>query len=153
MTESERLAAIEAIRVLKSKYWLGVDTVDGELVRSILHPDCVLDCMGCCTDPASGVDHMPQMNIVMRGRDAWQTGNLEHPRLITVHHGHQHEIEITSETTARGVWAFTDRFFMPPGSPFARLVGYGHYHDTYEKLDGEWLLKTMRFTRLWVETS
>ncbi len=153
MTESERLAAIEAIRILKSKYWLGVDTVDGELVRSILHPDCVLDCMGCCTDPASGVDHMPQMNIVMRGRESWQTGNLEHPRLITVHHGHQHAIEVTSQTTANGVWAFTDRFFMPPGSPFSRLTGYGHYHDTYEKLDGEWLLKTMRFTRLWVETS
>ena len=153
MTESERLATIEAIRVLKSKYWRGVDMVDGELVRSILHPDCVLDCMGCCTDPASGVDHMPQMNIVMRGRDSWQTGNLEHPRLITVHHGHQHEIEVTSPTTARGVWAFTDRFFMPAGSPFSRLTGYGHYHDTYEKLGDEWLLKTMRFTRLWVETS
>jgi hypothetical protein len=153
MTETERLAAIEAIRILKAKYWRGVDTVDGELVRSILHPECVLDCMGCCTDPASGVDHMPQMNIVMRGRESWQTGNLEHPRLITVHHGHQHEIAVTSPTEAKGVWAFTDRFFMPPGSSFSRLTGYGHYHDTYEKLDGQWLLKTMHFTRLWVETS
>ena len=153
MTETDRLAAIEAIRELKAKYWRGVDMVDGELVRSILHEDCVLDCMGCCTDPATGVDHMPQMNIVMRGRDSWQTGNLEHPRLITVHQGHQHEIEVTSPTQASGVWAFTDRFFMPPGSPFARLTGYGHYHDTYEKVDGQWLLKTMRFTRIWVETS
>ena len=121
MTETERLVAIEAIRELKAKYWRGVDSGDGALVRSILAEDCVLDCSGCCTDPASGVDHMPQMNIIMRGREAWQTGNLEHPRLITVHQGHQHEIEVMSETNARGVWAFTDRFFMPPGSPFSPL--------------------------------
>ena len=100
MTETERLAAIEAIRVLKAKYWRGVDMVDGALVRSILAEDCVLDCMGCCTDPATGIDHMPQMNIIMRGRDSWQTGNLEHPRLITVHHGHQHEIAVTSPMVA-----------------------------------------------------
>ena len=153
MTGTERLVAIEAIRELKAKYWRGVDSGDGALVRSILAEDCVLDCSGCCTDPASGVDHMPQMNIIMRGREAWQTGNLEHPRLITVHQGHQHEIEVMSETNARGVWAFTDRFFMPPRSPFSRMTGYGHYHDTYEKVGGTWLLKTMRFTRIWVETS
>jgi hypothetical protein len=153
MTEAERLAAIEDIKQLKAKYWRGVDNGDGALVRSILAEDCVLDYMGCCTDPASGVDHMPQMNMVMRGRGSWQTGNLEEPRLVTVHQGHQSEIEVTGETTARGVWSFTDRFFMPPGSPFGRLVGYGYYHDTYEKADGTWLLKTTRITRLWVETT
>lgn len=152
MTETERLAAIEEIRLLKAKYWRGVDSGDGALVRSILAADCVLDCRGCCTDPASGVDHMPQMNILMRGRESWQTSHLDNPRLITVHQGHQHEIAVTSPTTASGIWAFTDRFFMPAGSPFDRMTGYGHYHDTYEKVDGGWMLKTMRFTRLWVET-
>jgi hypothetical protein len=28
------------------------------------------------------------------------------------------------------------------------LHGYGHYHETYEKLDGEWRIKTMKLTRL-----
>jgi hypothetical protein len=96
---------------------------------------------------------MPQMNMVMRGRSSWQTGNLEEPRLATVHQGHQSEIEVTGPTTATGVWSFTDRFFMPPGSPFSRLTGYGSYHDTYEKAQGKWLLKTTRISRLWVETS
>jgi hypothetical protein len=153
MTETERLAAIEAIRNLKAKYWRGVDLIDGALVRSILHPDCVLDYRGCCTDPVTGADHMPQMNIVMKGRDSWQTGNLEEPRVVTVHQGHQVEIEVTGETTASAIWVFTDRFFIPPGGPFTRLTGYGHYHETYEKLDGVWLLKTTRITRLWVEVS
>ena len=153
MTDAGRLAAIEAIRNLKAKYWRGVDFVDGALVRSVLHPDCVLDYVGCCTDPVTGQDFMPQMNIVMRGRDSWQTGNLEEPRVVTVHQGHQAEIEVTGDTTASGIWVFTDRFFIPPGGPFTRLTGYGHYHETYEKLEGEWLLKTTRITRLWVEVS
>jgi hypothetical protein len=158
VTEGERAAAIEDIKQLKAQYWRGVDSVDGALVRAILAEDCELDYRGCCTDPVTGVDHMPQMNLIMRGRDSWQTGNLEAaepgtPRLVTVHQGHQSEIELTGEATARGVWSFTDRFFMPPGAPFATLTGYGYYHETYEKVGGTWLLKTTRITRLRVEVA
>ena len=153
MNEIERLAAIDAIKQLKAKYWRGVDQVDGALVRSILAADCELDYRGCCTDPVTGTDHMPQMNVVMRGRDSWQTGNLEHPRVVTVHQGHQCEIEIKGTDRASGVWSFTDRFFMPPGSPFSRLTGYGYYHETYCREGGLWLLKTTRISRLWVEVS
>jgi len=148
MTEGERAAAIADIRNLKAKYWRGVDLVDGNLVRSILHPDCELDYRGCMTDPLTGTDFMPQMNIVMYGRDSWQTGNLEDARAVTVHQGHQAEIAITSPATANAIWAFSDRFFMPPGAPFARLTGFGHYHETYEKIGSAWLLKTTRITRL-----
>ena len=150
MKERERLAAIEEIKQLKAKYWRGVDSGDGGLVRSILAEDCVLDYIGCCTDPKTGVDHMPAMNLVLTGRDSWLSDALS--EMVTVHQGHQNEIEITGETTASGVWSFTDRFFMPPGAPFERLVGYGYYHDTYEKVGGTWLLKTTRITRLRVET-
>lgn len=153
MTETERLAAIEEIRQLKAQYWRGVDRSDGELVRSLLAEDCVLDYMGCCTDPVTGVDHMPVMNVVMKGRDSWQTEKLDGPQIVTVHQGHQHEITITGEREAKGIWYFTDRFFVPPGGPFTRLTGYGTYHETYAKADDGWKLKTTRIERFWVETS
>ena len=51
MTETERLAAIEAIKQIKARYWRGVDLCDGELVRSVLAEDCELDYHGCCADP------------------------------------------------------------------------------------------------------
>lgn len=152
MDDSERLAAIEDIRQLKAKYWRGVDSQDDELVRSVLAEDCVLDYMGCCTDPTSGVDHMPQMNMVLKGRKAWNTGTLEGQRSVTVHQGHQSEITVFIDGTAEGIWSFTDRFFMPPGSPFARFTGYGRYHDRYVRRDGRWLLKATRIERIWVET-
>ena len=151
MDQCERLAAIEEIKQLKAKYWRGVDSADGALVRSILAEDCVLDYMGCCTDPMTGKDHMPEMNMVMHGRESCQTGNLEEPRVVTVHQGHQCEIEVTGPATAEGIWYFTDRFFMPPGAPFSRLTGYGHYHETYAKEGGGWKLKTTRITRIRVE--
>ena len=60
------------------------------------------------------------------------------------------EIEITSPTTARGVWAMQDFLKMPEGSPlgFKSLVGWGHYTETYELLDGEWRITTLVLTRL-----
>jgi len=153
MTESEKLAAIEEIRQLRAKYWRGVDCHDGELVRSILAEDCVLDYNGCMTDPTTGVDHMPVMNLVLTGRDSWQTDNLEGPKIITVHQGHQYEITVTGESSATGIWYFTDRFFMPEGSPITRFTGYGTYHETYEKASDGWKLKTTRIERFWVESS
>jgi hypothetical protein len=152
MTETEKLSAMEDIRQLRAKYWRGVDSHDGALVRSILAEDCVLDYNGCMTDPTSGVDHMPVMNLALEGRDSWQTDNLEGPRIVTVHTGHQYEIDITSDTTAAGIWYFTDRFFMPEGGPFSRFVGYGRYHETYEKTADGWKLKTTRIERIWVES-
>jgi hypothetical protein len=31
------------------------------------------------------------------------------------------------------------------------MHGYGHYHDTYEKIDGTWLIRTSTLSRLHTE--
>jgi hypothetical protein len=67
---------------------------------------------------------------------------------VTIHHGHMPEIEVVSPSTARGVWALQDIIVWPDGS---RLHGYGHYHETYEKSDGQWRIKTSTLTRLHME--
>ena len=58
---------------------------------------------------------------------------------------HAPEIELTSATTARGVWALQDVVRFGPG---VTLVGYGHYHETYENIGGQWLIKSSKLTRL-----
>ena len=63
----------------------------------------------------------------------------------TVHHVHAPEIELTSATTARGVWALNDIVRLVPA---LTLHGYSHYHETYEKIDGRWRIKTSKLTRL-----
>ncbi len=33
-------------------------------------------------------------------------------------------------------------------APGVTLRGYGHYHETYEKIDGQWRIKSSKLTRL-----
>src|SRR5882757_1542358 len=68
---------------------------------------------------------------------------------VSVHHAHMPEIEITSPTTAKAIWAMQD-FLKFQGD--LELVGSGHYHEGYEKqADGKWRLKTYKLTRLRVD--
>lgn len=39
----------------------------------------------------------------------------------------------------------------PEGAPFREMRGYGHYHETYRRIDGEWRIATLRLTRLAVD--
>lgn len=152
MNNIERLTAIEEIKQLRAKYFRGVDSCDGDLVKSILAEDCVLDYRGCCTDPVTGKDFIPAMNVVLKGRDSWRSDGMSGLGIVSVHQGHQCEIELTSDTTANGIWSMTDRLYFPPGSSFSLMTGYGHYIETYEKVAGSWKLKTTHITRIRVES-
>jgi hypothetical protein len=153
MNEIERLTAIEAIKEAKARYFRGVDTSDAELVRGILADDCVLDYMGCCTDPKTGRDFLPAMNVVMRGAASWASEGFAKMGIVSAHHGHNCEIVFTSDTSADVIWSMTDRLFMPPGAPFACMTGYGYYHETYANERGSWKIKTLRIVRTRVEAN
>jgi ketosteroid isomerase-like protein len=152
MNELESLAVMEAIRQLKARYFRGVDTGDAELVRSVLAEDCVLDYVGCCTDPTTRQDFLPAMNLVMRGRESYREG-LSSIGIVSVHQGHNVEIEVIGENSAKAIWSMTDRLYMPAGAPYAQMTGYGHYHETYEKAGDGWKIKTLKITRIRVEAS
>ena len=64
---------------------------------------------------------------------------------MTVHQCHTPEIDVTSPSTATGIWAMEDMLRYPDGT---ELHGYGHYHETYEKQDGKWRIKLSKLTRL-----
>jgi len=151
MNDLDRLVAIEQIKQLRAKYFRGLDSGDAELVKSILAEDCVLDYRGCCTDPATGKDFIPGMNIVLEGRDSWRSDGMSALGIVSVHQGHTCEIAFTSDTTANGIWSMTDRLYFPAGSEFSLMTGYGHYLETYEKIGDDWKLKTTHITRIRVE--
>ena len=153
MENIERLIATDEITQLKARYFRGVDTCDGDLVRELLAEDCVLDYMGCCTDPKTGQDFLPSMNVVMRGRSSWSDEGFAAAGIVSAHHGHNSEITVTGEATAEAIWSMTDQLYMPPGAPFAKLMGHGYYHETYEKVGGRWMIKTLRIARTRVEAN
>ncbi|OBG71687.1 MULTISPECIES: nuclear transport factor 2 family protein [unclassified Mycobacterium] len=133
--DAASLRAIEAIKQLKGRYCRYLDTKDWPAWRALFTDDFVSD-----TSAAGGV--------VITGADdfvAFLRKTLGRPTQVTAHQVHAPEIELTSATTARGVWALQDVVRFAPG---VSLVGYGHYHETYENIDGQWLIKSSTLTRL-----
>jgi ketosteroid isomerase-like protein len=124
---------VEAIKRLKATYFRTLDTKDWAGFRRLFTDDVVID------TTASG-------GGVVEGADTFLTflqGALGD--CPTVHHGHMPEIDLTSPTTATGIWAMEDLIRWPDGS---QLRGYGHYHETYEKSGDGWQIKTSTLTRL-----
>ena len=124
---------IEAIRQLKARYFRLMDTKDWVGMREVFADDVVIDTSEAGGDVVSGADQFMVFLHETLG-DA-----------VTVHHGHMPEIDLTSDTTATGIWALNDIIVWSSGM---RLDGYGHYHETYEKSDGQWRIKSSKLTRV-----
>ncbi|KUI20557.1 DUF4440 domain-containing protein [Mycobacterium sp. GA-1285] len=132
MNEAE-LVEIEAIKQLKARYCRFLDTKDWAAWRTLFADDFLSD-----TSPAGGK--------VIEGADEFVAFTRKSLRnQVSVHQVHAPEIELTSPTTARGVWALEDVVRFGPG---VNLRGYGHYYETYEKLDGQWRFTSSTLTRL-----
>lgn len=140
----ETLAAIEAIKQLKARYFRCLDmrdwagyaatfAADGTLTVDSLKRDELGNVMGSRTATGSGA-------IV-----DWVSGVLA--GATTIHHGHMPEITIETPERASGIWAMVDRVIWPD----RWLRGWGHYHETYRKSGGEWRISSSRLTRLHVE--
>jgi len=148
-----RLSAIEAIRALKARYFRFVDTKNWTSLADLFAPDIAFDrTVGMAVqNPWTGEWTPPVSSepIIVHGREAVMSmvrNAVEHVR--TVHHGFMPEIEMLTEDSARGVWSMRDEIYDKAG----RLIvaGSGHYHETYERQDGAWMIKTSKLTRLWL---
>ena len=151
MDPVQKLLAIEAIRQTKARYFRGVDTGDGALVRSILAEDCVLDYTDCFVDPASGHDYFPELSMIMRGREAYSGNGLSDIGIFSAHHGPNCEIELHDERSARAIWSMSDRLVRSRNGGYQELLGFGYYHETYIKDHDLWYIKTLRLVRTRVE--
>ena len=125
--------AIEQIKQLKARYFRTMDTKDWAGMREVFTDDVVMDTSEAGGGTIAGAD-----DFIAFLRETLDGA-------ITVHQGHMPEIDLTSETTATGIWALNDIVIFANG---VRLDGYGHYHETYEKSGGEWRIKSSKLTRL-----
>jgi uncharacterized protein (TIGR02246 family) len=146
MDALERLEAVEEIRQLKAAYFRTMDTKDWDGFAAVFAPDAVMDMSGEMRDGTTEGEGVTQGNVAIA---EFVKGAVD--PVVTVHHGHMPEIEILTPTTARGIWSMEDKLRWPEGSPIRSMHGYGHYHETYEKVDGRWLIKTITLTRLRVD--
>ncbi|HSA53528.1 MAG TPA: nuclear transport factor 2 family protein [Yinghuangia sp.] len=124
---------IEAIKQLKARYFRTLDTKDWDGMRRVFTDEATVDTSGSGGPVITGADEFIAFVRETLGDRS------------TVHIGHMPEIELTSESTATGIWSMQDLVQWPDGRD---LRGYGHYHETYEKTDGVWRIASSRLTRL-----
>jgi hypothetical protein len=131
--DATSLLEIEAIKQLKARYCRLLDSKDWIGWRGLFSDDFLSDTSQAGGKVISGADEF--VAFTRRGLRSQ----------ATVHQVHAPEIELTSTTTARGVWALEDVVRFGPG---VNLRGYGHYSETYAKVDGRWLITSSTLTRL-----
>jgi hypothetical protein len=141
MPTLEQLSAIEEIKRVKAKYFYYMDSKNWEgWRREVFAPDARMHVSRSRPEPYEGIDAILKViEPLLKG-------------VKSIHHGHMPIIEITSPTTATGIWAMEDVLFLDGRPQFGgmsgRVHGYGHYHETYERGEDGWRIKTMRLVRL-----
>lgn len=147
MKDLERLVAIEEIKRLKARYFRFVDTKDWAALQTLFSESAEFF---VSQDQIRALNLGGGEPIVECVRGPSQIvrfiSNALH-EAVSVHRGFMPEIDITSEHTARGVWAMEDHVRWPTKS----LHGMGHYIETYERIDANWRISSFRITRLRVE--
>ena len=124
---------VEAIKRLKARYFRTMDTKDWAGMREVFADDVVVD----TTESGGGI---------VTGADEFMAFLSETlADVVTVHHGHMPEIELTSATSATGIWALQDILKWPNGT---ELHGYGHYYENYVKQGDHWRIAATKLTRL-----
>lgn len=142
---------IEAIRRLKARYFRTLDTKDWQGFQDVFTEDAAIGPVdnGFSAEllelrPAA--DRQPVTSSGIAGFVERVASNIG--PLISTHHGHQPEIELTGEDEATGIWAMEDVLVWPADG--YRLRGTGHYWETYRRVDGAWKIASLKLTRLYV---
>lgn len=128
---------IEAIKKLKYKYLRCVDCKLWDELTECFTPDVTTSFSGGQYS-FEGIEAI--VKFLKEGLN---------PSMVTTHHGHHPEIELTSETTAKGIWALEDYVIMTEAN--MSLHGAAFYHDEYVKIGGEWKIKHTGYDRVYDE--
>jgi SnoaL-like domain len=141
MDLTQKLAAIEEIKVLKARYFRCLDAKDWDGWRKLVF--CANSEMlvpEAQAEPVIGIDRIITfVEQVLRGT-------------VTIHHGHMPEISIESDSAASGIWAMEDVIYWPKDrlaqSRYSKLQGYGHYHERYVRESSGWRIQSLLLSRL-----
>lgn len=144
MDATQRLLALEAIRVLKADYFLHTDGKDWQAFKTLFAP-------GAETDMREATGAYDE-TLLSHDPDAFaDTTAMMLEGVTTAHFGYMPRITFIDDDHAEGIWSMEDWLWVPEGSnlPFTGTMhGWGHYHERYCRIDGRWMFETMRLTRV-----
>ena len=143
MTAQDQLADIEDLKQVMARYARYGDTQNWEEFSKLFTEDLVysVEAMPRATKDA------PQ-SATIEGRDAFIGGMGELLKGVqTCHNMYLPDITITGPTTATATWGLHDLVRLPT----CVFNGYGHIHQDYVKVDGQWKITKSHTSRLFVD--
>ena len=128
---------ISAITQLKARQLRAMDTKDWDGMRQTFADDLVMDFTELGGALTSGADEF--VATVRASLDG----------VVSVHQVFMPEIVVTSPHDASGIWTMQVVQVLPD---WTRTIVFGHYHETDAEIDGSWLIKSSRLSRVHAET-
>lgn len=132
----QQLSDIEEIKILKHRYFRGIDTADMALLAEVFTGEVA------CT--YNGGTYKVSLN----GRAAMLEflANSFHSGAAAMHIGIMPEIAITGDNTATGIWYLQDVFINTEKD--AHTFGTAIYTDTYRREGGVWRIESTYYDRV-----
>ena len=128
----QALEDIEALKQLKAKYIRCVDLNLWDELAEVFTED---------------VEAHYGENLDFQGRQAlldFLKGTIGLDNFISSHECHLPEIELSGETTAHARWKMHDYLIIQPNST---MTGWAYYDEDCVKVNGEWKIKVIGYTR------
>jgi len=145
MNDLERLLAIEEIKQLRHRWCRYVDEGSWSSIASLLAPDAKLDLTGTGRRAlTAGTPEIPPIE----GAEAvcrWLEDNIG-PIPGQLHIMTMPEITFLSDDEAEGIWRQESHIVGAAGRDGKAGVGYGFIRDTYCRIDGNWLMRSLSVT-------
>ena len=135
----KRLEEIQAIKRLKYKYFRTLDYKQWDEMAECFAEDAT-------TSYHDGEYQQKGIYAIMK----FLQRGLAQYHFFGFHQGHNPEIEITSNTTATGIWALHN-YMIDTKENRGLLIG-AFYYDEYVKANGEWKMKSTGYERIFEES-
>jgi hypothetical protein len=132
----QQLSDLEEIRVLKSRYFRGIDTADWCLLEGMFTADVNVEYIG------------GDYHVKLRGAEAMMIflANSFHSGTLAMHQGHLPEITFTGPDSAEGLWYLED-IFINLEEKF-HTFGTAIYRDSYVRDGSRWQIASTVYDRI-----
>lgn len=132
----QQLSDIEEIKVLKHRYFRGIDTANMALLG------------GLFTDDVTVIYNGGTYHVTVTGRaDMLEfLANSFHSGALAMHLGVMPEIAVTGDNSATGIWYLQDVFINLEIDN--HTFGTAIYTDTYRREGGVWKIATTHYDRV-----
>lgn len=132
----QQLTDIEAIKVVKHRYFRGIDTADMELLGGLFTEDVAVDYRG------------GNYRVELQGRAEMLVflANSFHSGAVAMHHGHMPEITLNGPDSADGIWYLEDIFINLELK--THTSGTAIYRDEYRREGTAWKIARSEYDRV-----